>query len=242
MGFLGDFLGSVLGGGGSVSGSAAGGADAYKGDGPMGIGEFLKGVASAYRIEQENTGQTVLRLRDDEKLKLTSALDHALNDYIQSEFKKTNAIVDARAARDDAFHTYADEYLPQLYGKLCASGAYNSTAAQLLANDAYARTVVKAQQNELQNIKDYAQLHNQEGNLVVAIFGRLIESYTQSNTSRHYETKPDIGQFGEDAAAYMLFMGVIQLFSKRPYFADSSGSNGGGSGLWDWLPDVGDII
>ena len=122
------------------------------------------------------------------------------------------------------------------------SGIYNSTAAQLLANDAYARTVVKAAELELNNIKSYAGIHASEGELVHAIFGRMIEAYTQSDRARHFETKPDIGQFGEDAAAYMVFMGVIQLFSKRSYFADSAGSSGGDPGLWDWLPPIGTVL
>lgn len=242
MDFFSNFLGSIFGGGGSISGSASGGADAYKGDGPMGIGEFLKGVAQAYKIENEKTNETVLRLRDADKIKLDTALDHALNHFVQSQYEKSNAITDARAARDNAFHTYADEYLPTLYGKMCSSGIFNSTAAQLLANDAYARTVVKAEELELTNIKDYASIHAREGDLVQAIFGRLIDAYTQSNRDRHFETKPDIGQFGEDAAAYMVFMGVMQLFSKRTYFADSAGSSGNNGGLWDWLPPAGTVL
>ena len=239
MDFLSNFLGSIFGGGGSISGGGAA-ADSYKGDGPLGIGAFLEGVARAYRIETEHTGETVVRLRDADKIKLDSALDHALNHFVTSQFEKSNAIADARAARDNAFHTYADEYLPTLYGKMCSMGIYNSTASQLLANDAYARTVVKASELELTNIKDYAGIHLREGDLVQSIFGRLIEAYTQSNRDRRFETKPDIGQFGEDAAAYMVFLGVIQLFSKRSYFADNSSSSN--EGLWDWLPSIGGTI
>ena len=239
MDFLSNFLGSIFGGGGSISGGGAA-ADSYKGDGPLGIGSFLEGVARAYRKETERTGETVVRLRDADKIKLDSALDHALNHFVTSQFEKSNAIADARAARDNAFHTYADEYLPTLYGKMCSMGIYNSTASQLLANDAYARTVVKASELELTNIKDYAGIHLREGDLVQSIFGRLIEAYTQSNRDRRFETKPDIGQFGEDAAAYMVFLGVIQLFSKRAYFADNSPSSN--EGLWDWLPSIGGTI
>ena len=239
MDFLSNFLGSIFGGGGSISGGGAA-ADSYKGDGPLGIGSFLEGVARAYRKETEHTGETVVRLRDADKIKLDSALDHALNHFVTSQFEKSNAIADARAARDNAFHTYADEYLPTLYGKMCSMGIYNSTASQLLANDAYARTVVKASELELTNIKDYAGIHLREGDLVQSIFGRLIEAYTQSNRDRRFETKPDIGQFGEDAAAYMVFLGVIQLFSKRAYFADNSPSSN--EGLWDWLPSIGGTI
>ena len=239
MDILSNFLGSIFGGGGSISGGGAA-ADSYKGDGPLGIGSFLEGVARAYRIETERTGETVVRLRDADKIKLDSALDHALNHFVTSQFEKSNAIADARAARDNAFHTYADEYLPTLYGKMCSMGIYNSTASQLLANDAYARTVVKASELELTNIKDYAGIHLREGDLVQSIFGRLIEAYTQSNRDRRFETKPDIGQFGEDAAAYMVFLGVIQLFSKRSYFADNSPKSN--EGLWGWLPSIGVTI
>ena len=240
MDFLSNFLGSIFGGGGSISGGGGGGADSYKGDGPLGIGAFLEGVAKAYRKERERTGETIIRLRDADKIKLDSALDHALNHFVTSQFEKSNAIADARAARDNAFHTYADEYLPTLYGKMCHMGIYNSSASQLLANDAYARTVVKASELELTNIKDYAGIHLREGDLVQSIFGRLIEAYTQSNRDRRFETRPDIGEFSEDAAAYMVFLGVMQLFSKRAYFADNSSSSN--KGLWDWLPEIGSIL
>ena len=109
MDFFSNFLGSIFGGGGSISGSAGGGADAYKGDGPMGIGEFLKGVAQAYKIENEKTNETVLRLRDADKIKLDTALDHALNHFVQSQYEKSNAITDARAASDNSFHKVIED-------------------------------------------------------------------------------------------------------------------------------------
>lgn len=248
MGLFDDLIGAgldALGLGGSVS-SGGGGqslADAYKGDGPMGIGTFLTGIATAYLEEERKRDETVNRLRDADKAKLDKALSHALEHFLQSQYHKDDAIADARSARDRAFQEYADEYLPQLHGRTCSHGLWNSTASQLLANDAYARTVVKAAELELQTIKDYAGIHAREGELVNVFFGSLINAYQNTTGSDTMSREPNLEVFAEDAAIFATFLGVLSLFSKRQYLAESVTSGGdGSSGLWDWLPPVGTVL
>ena len=248
MGLFDNLVGAgldALGLGESISGGGGGGqslADAYKGDGPLGIGKFLEGIAAAYLKEHREHTETVNRLRDVDKAKLDAAITHALDHFLNSQYHKDNAIVDARAARDNAYHTYADEYLPQLHGRICSHGLWNSTAAQLLANDAYARTTVKAAELELQTIKDYAAIHANEGQLANALFGSLINAYQNTAYSEDSEKRPDVEEFAKDAAIFATFLGVLSLFSKRKYLAEGVTSGGSGTGLWDWLPTTAGTI
>ena len=251
MGLFDSLIGAgmdALGLGGSDAGSSSSQslADAYKGDGPMGIGSFLTGIATAYLKEHTQRSEVVDRLRPTDKAKLDAAIGHALDHFLNTQYHKDAAIADARAARDNAFHEYADEFLPTLYARTCSAGIWNSTAAQLLANDAYARTVVKAEELELTNIKQYAEIHLREGDAVNAMFGNLIQSYQTDNWSQDMERRPDVEEFAKDAAIFTVFMATLSLFSKRNYLADRVGSStdstGASTGLWDWLPLPGTII
>lgn len=231
----------ALGLGGSVDGGGGTGqslADAYKGDGPMGIGSLLTGIATAYLQETQGVDETIDKLRALDKSKLDSAIDHMLGDFLNTQFHKDDARTDARAARDNAFHTYADEYIPQLHGRACSHGLWNSTANQLLANDAYARTVTKVAEVELQTIKEYARIHIDEGQVVNALFGSLINAYQKTNRTQTLERRPDIGEFGEDFAIITAALTLFSLFGKRNYLADKVGgaSGAGNEGLWSFLP------
>lgn len=230
-----------LGLGGSVESGGGGGqslADAYKGDGPLGIGELLKGIATAYLKETQGVDETIDRLRALDKAKLDGAIDHMLSDFLNTQFHKENAIADARAARDNNYHTYADEFIPQLHARACSNGLWNSTALQLLANDAYARTVVKAAEQELQTIKDYARIHLDEGQVVNALFGSLINAYQNTDRTQTLERRPDIGEFAEDFTIVTAALTLFSLFGKRNYLADKVGgaSGDGNEGLWSFLP------
>ena len=229
--------------GGTVEGGVGGQslADAYKGDGPFGIGELLKGIATAYLKETQGVDETIDRLRALDKAKLDGAIDHMLSDFLTTQFHKENAIADARASRDNNYHTYADEFIPQLHARACSNGLWNSTALQLLANDAYARTVVKAAEQELQTIKDYARIHLDEGQVVNALFGSLINAYQNTDRTQTLERRPDIGEFSEDFAIITAALTLFSLFGKRNYLADKVNSPEGGTG-WGWLPTPGTVL
>ena len=232
----GAFGGSVEGGGGGQSL-----ADAYKGDGPFGIGELLKGIATAYLKETQGVDETIDRLRALDKAKLDGAIDHMLSDFLNTQFHKDDARADARAARDNNYHTYSDEFIPQLHARACSNGLWNSTALQLLANDAYARTVVKAAEQELQTIKDYAKIHLDEGQVVNALFGSLINAYQNTDRTQTLERRPDIGEFAEDFTIVTAALTLFSLFGKRNYLADKVNSPEGGTG-WGWLPTPGTVL
>lgn len=73
-------------------------------------------------------------------------------------YTKQDAIADSQGLVDSIFRQFRSTSLPQIYAAQGSAGAYNSTGAQLMANDAYADTVSKAQSAVLGNIKSYADI------------------------------------------------------------------------------------
>lgn len=198
--------------------------DAYKGDGMQGLGNFLKGIADAYRQVHQQTDELVSHLSDSEKAQLQRFMDSAMTRYLSQEFSKDVASGDITASYDGIFREYRESELPILYGKLCSTGMYNSTAAQMLANDAYARAVDKAGQAKHGAIKDYAQIETARADPLAAAFNIALQDDTTRKVVFDEETEPNMEEFSEDAAVMFTIMGVLSLFSKRQYFADAKGS------------------
>lgn len=74
-----------------------------------------------------------------------------------TSYSRENAIADTQGFIDEIFRRYQNEALPQIYRNPRASGIYNDTSTQLLANDAYATAVAQGQAAISQNILNYAQ-------------------------------------------------------------------------------------
>lgn len=73
-------------------------------------------------------------------------------------YTKADAINDSKGLVDSIFSNFKSTALPQIYKQQTASGGYNSTGAQLLANDAYGKAVAAGQEATLGNIKSYADI------------------------------------------------------------------------------------
>ena len=198
--------------------------DAYKGDGMQGLGNFLKGIADAYRTVDQQTKELISHLSPEEKAQLQSFTQKAMSRYLSDEFSKDAASADITASYDGIFREYRESELPVIYGKLCSTGMYNSTAAQMLANDAYARAVDKAGQAKHGAIKDYAQLETARAEPALSAFNVALQDDTDRSVSYKEETEPNMEEFSKDAAVMFTIMGVLSIFSKRKYMADNTGS------------------
>ena len=198
--------------------------DAYKGDGMQGLGNFLKGIAEAYRTVDQQTKELISHLSPEEKAQLQSMTAKALSRYLSDEFSKDNASADITASYAGIFREYREAELPVIYGKLCSTGMYNSSAAQMLANDAYARAVDKAGQAKHGAIKDYAQLETARAEPALSAFNVALQDDTDRSVSYKEETEPNMEEFSKDAAVMFTIMGVLSIFSKRKYMADNTGS------------------
>lgn len=198
--------------------------DAYKGDGMQGLGNFLKGVAEAYRSLDQQTHELISHLNPEQKAQLASLTQKAMSRYLSDEFSKDSAASDITSSYDGIFREFRESELPVLYGKLCSTGMYNSTAAQMLANDAYARAVDKAGQAKHGATKDYAQLEIARAEPALSAFNVALNDTTDRKVSFQEETEPNMEEFSKDAAVMFTIMGVLSLYNKRSYFADAKGS------------------
>ena len=198
--------------------------DAYKGDGMQGLGNFLKGVADAYRSLDQQTHELISHLNPEQKAQLASLTRKAMSRYLSDEFSKENAASDITSSYDGIFREFRESELPVIYGKLCSTGMYNSTAAQMLANDAYARAVDKAGQAKHNATKDYAQIEIARSEPALSAFNVALNDNTDRTVSFQEETEPNMEEFSKDAAVMFTIMGILSIYNKRKYLADNTGS------------------
>lgn len=245
--------------------------DAYQGDGTYGLGKLLSGLGASYRDTKGNESRTTdttdktvqdftqhidhilaedvitSRLRDEDKYLLYDTLKRSMDDYLNSQYLKDDARADSATARDRAFYDYETQSLPRLYGQVCSSGLYNSSTEQLLADDAYARTVKVAAELELDTINKYKQLHLKEGELNQGYLRLLLDSYQyvdrdlDEDTDRKEKTTinrtisekmnrdysesvaPNMTEFLKDSAILTVVLGVLGWVAKRQYFTEQTG-------------------
>lgn len=73
-----------------------------------------------------------------------------------TSFTRENAIADSKGFINQIFKDYEKSSLPSIYKNARATGIYNDTSTQLLANDAYSSAVAKGQAQLVSNITQYA--------------------------------------------------------------------------------------
>ena len=94
------------------------------------------------------------------------------------EYDKTNAIADAQDTVNNIFDTFKDESLVQVYQPECIANGYNSTTMQLLANNAYAKTVSEGAKVVLDNIQRYAGIRVSDLQVMSQLVGAIRNSKT----------------------------------------------------------------
>lgn len=102
------------------------------------------------------------------------------------EYNKANAIADADAAINTLFTEFKDDSLAQVYQPQCIANGYNSTTMQLLANNAYAKTVSEGAKIQLDNIARYAGIRVNDLNVMAQLINAIKGSYGVGNISESY--------------------------------------------------------
>ena len=237
----------------------------YQGDGAAGVGELLVGLASAYLKEEiktktvqeiienvhtvndidediiEDIERHIEHLTPSQKECLRRYLDTACTRYSETEYNKEDAIKDVKEAIDKIFNDYEREYLPVLYSRQCELGIYNDTTTELLANDAYAKTIIKAAELQLKTIKDYNEIQGLHGKQVTDGLNVALGDITDDDTHRVFDRdqltdderdtdrnttteenrdlsrRPDVEQFAVDSLAMIAGMLILELFAKSLY-------------------------
>ena len=94
------------------------------------------------------------------------------------EYSKDTAIADAQGTVNNVFEQFKDEALVQVYYPQCIANGYNSTTMQLLANNAYAKTVSEGAKVVLDNIQRYAGIRVSDLQVMSQLIGAIRNSKT----------------------------------------------------------------
>ena len=108
-----------------------------------------------------NSPAALSDLTEDFDRRLLGIIDGSVNflDDSKKKYSKENAITDAQDVVANIFRDYRNTDLPKIYSAQNTSGGYNSTTAQLLANDAFGAATAKSADAVLKNIVDYRKLN-----------------------------------------------------------------------------------
>lgn len=111
---------------------------------------------------ETSTGQTrVLDTATEEELKglLTQ---FSLGATGTGKFTREQALLDVGGQVKQLFTDMSEQYIPKIMEQQATGGGYSGSGAQLLANDAFSRTVAQASTLQTGAIKDYETM-NQAG-------------------------------------------------------------------------------
>ena len=100
------------------------------------------------------------------------------------EYSKDTAIADAQGTVNNVFEQFKDEALVQVYYPQCIANGYNSTTMQLLANNAYAKTVSEGAKVVLDNIQRYAGIRVSDLQVMSQLIGAIRNSKTVGDISK----------------------------------------------------------
>jgi hypothetical protein len=173
-----------------------------------------------------------------------SAYNPLLSVIGDTSFSRENAIADSQGFINQIFREYENSSLPTIYKNPRATGIFNDTSTQLLANDAYSSAVAKGQSQLVNNITQYAAARQDQLGPVLALLtaqtsnanaltsaqvqqNSLIANATQSgiNATQNAPQKPNTDV--TDAAAILgSLYGIYQDYNanntKNPVGQDSS--------------------
>ena len=188
---------------------------AYKGDGVYGLGTFLSGLAQAYSQVDRTVDFSESHLSPEQRAQVAEWVAESLTRFKSIDFTKSAAKSDSQSVYADIFRDYREKDLPEIYSRQCRSGVYNDTSSQLLANDAFSRTVDKAGRVTIDTIKAYADIEVSRSNPVNQGFNTLLQDRRNTHETSKEETSPQLGDFLQDAAIMAAVMSLLELFVNR---------------------------
>ena len=114
---------------------------------------------------QEKGGKTLL-----DAINLFSANQLANS---ADQYGKQAAIADTQGFVKDLFDQFSKTALPALFQNEASSGGYNGTTGQLMANDAFAQTISKAQAGIIDTILKYRQTEQNDFTTLAKLVGAI---------------------------------------------------------------------
>lgn len=101
-------------------------------------------------------------------------------------YSKATALTDSKDAVDSIFDEFKDTALADVYKPQCIANGYNSTTMQLLANNAYAKTVVSAAKFQLDTIASYAGIRVNDLQVMAQLISAIKNSLDTGNISQSH--------------------------------------------------------
>lgn len=145
---------------------------------PTAILTQLMQVMQAYDPEKKTTTSGT----PGSQASVDALLANLLGQTTSGAYSKDAAFKDSDAIVQQIFNEFQNTALPQIYNAQANSGGYNSTTGQLLANDAFSRTVAQAQAAKLKAASDYGAVANATAaNAVNA--GKVAQENTKTSTA-----------------------------------------------------------
>lgn len=129
----------------------------------------------------EVSSQTTQRLDSKSIQSLTEVLNSLQAGLVGGkEYSKEAALQDSEGIVQQLFSQFSQTLLPQIISKSTGAGAYNSSAAQLLADNAFAETVGKAAEVKVNAIAQYAQAAATKQQTQAQTLGTILQGLLQS--------------------------------------------------------------
>lgn len=128
---------------------------------------------------------------------------------------------DVASQTDSVFLKYKDEVLPEFYSHFATSGAYNSTSLQLLADNAYAKSVAESMRFRIDAVNAYTNARNVDGANSANALGALKGSIHVGSLGASQTTSSVTG----------LLQAGITLFNGLSGSTGAGASGGGSTGV-----------
>lgn len=143
------------------------------------------------------TSTNIQRLDDNMQAILDAFTSQAFDDLGEdSEYTRENAIADAQGTVNAIFRQFSEQALPEIFQAQGNTGAYNTSAGQMLANDAYGQAVASSAQVVMDNIATYAGLGQQERqtqlSALLNAFGVQVQAGEQQTTETDQTSTTDM--------------------------------------------------
>jgi hypothetical protein len=136
--------------------------------------------------QTDSSGSSETQIGGQANALLTQVLQRLLPGMDNGQFTPEAAVHDSQALVDQIMTAYKESTLPNIYQAERSGGGYNSTTAQLLANDAMAKAAAQGAAQVSTTKEKYAQITNQQQQQLVNVLLGLIsgnKKTTNSNTS-----------------------------------------------------------
>jgi hypothetical protein len=143
--------------------------------------DLIKNISGT---QSDTNGTTQTAPGDQANALLAQVLERILPGMDSGQYSPDAAVKDSQGLVDQIMQSYRESTLPNIYQAERSGGGYNSTTAQLLANDAMAKASAQGAAQVSSTKEKYAQITNQQQQQLVNVLLGLIAANKKSTTTQ----------------------------------------------------------